>query len=541
MERAKNTRSRLRLVRVLFLGYLIAMTSTDQVSSQLKMQSYKSLLPSGQSKTAYHLINGELTPSANAATFPSINPANGELICNVSLGGMPEVAAAVAAADKAWREGPWSKTTASERAAILRRIGDEILARKHALAELESVDSGKPISETLNGDIPRAAANFHFYADLCNHQTSPSFRSDDGSHHTTVREPLGVVGLITPWNLPLYLATWKLAPALAQGNAVVLKPAELTPLTAYALHDVLKAAGVPDGVVNVVHGFGPDSAGEALVKHPLVKAISFTGETSTGAAIMAGGAATLKKMSFELGGKGASVIFADADIERAAKVAARAGMRNQGQVCLAGSRLLVEESVASKVIQLIKMELEKIRIGDPLSPDTTLGALCGVDHRDKVMGFIEYARSLRGVTIAYGGSVPKHMPSKGAWLEPTLIIDVPQDSRLIQEEIFGPVLTVQTFKTFDEVISKVNDTKYGLSCSVWTRDIDKANHAANKIRTGLVWINSWFIRNLHTAFGGMKQSGVGREGGQYSLDFFSEMKTISVANSLHERHGMVWI
>jgi aminomuconate-semialdehyde/2-hydroxymuconate-6-semialdehyde dehydrogenase len=499
------------------------------------------LLGSLKSNTALHFINGELTASANGATFDSVNPSTGDVICKVALGGAAEINAAVAAAEKAWREGPWSKTTPSERAAILRRIGDEILARKQEFAELESLDSGKPLQETMNGDIPRAAFNFHFYADLCHHQVSPSFRSDDGSHHTTIREPLGVVGLITPWNLPLYLATWKLAPALAQGNAVVLKPAELTPLTAYALHEVLLKAGVPAGVVNIVQGFGPDSAGEALVKHPGVKAISFTGETVTGAAIMAAGAPTLKKMSFELGGKGASIIFADADLEKAAKVATRAAMRNQGQVCLAGSRLLVEESVASKVIELVKQEISKIKIGDPLDPETTLGALCGVEHRNKVLSFIDHAKSLAGVKIECGGNVPASVNQKGAFLEPTLITNVPQESRLIQEEIFGPVLTVQTFKTFDEAISMVNGTKYGLSCSVWTKDIDKANHAANKIRTGLVWINSWFIRNLHTAFGGMKHSGVGREGGQYSLDFFSEMKTVSVANPLHERHGLVWI
>jgi aminomuconate-semialdehyde/2-hydroxymuconate-6-semialdehyde dehydrogenase len=505
------------------------------------MQSKNSLLPSNPSKTAFHFINGEFIASADGRTFDSINPANGEVICKVSLGGTKEIDSAVSAAESAWRDGPWSKTTSTERAIMLRKIGDELLARKQEFAELESLDSGKPLSETLNADIPRAAFNFHFYADLCNHQMSPSYRSDDGSHHTTIREPLGVVGLITPWNLPLYLATWKLAPALAQGNSVVLKPAELTPLTAYALCDVMKKVGMPPGVVNIVQGFGPDSAGEALVKHPGVKAISFTGETSTGSAIMAAGAPSLKKISFELGGKGASIIFADGDIERAAKIATRAAMRNQGQVCLAGSRLLVEESVSSRVIEIVKAEIQKIKIGDPLDMSTTLGALCGVEHRDKVKSFVDFAKTIPDVKVEVGGNIPEHMPKAGAWFQPTLITNVPQDSRLIQEEIFGPVLTVQTFKTFDEVISMVNGTKYGLSCSVWTKDIDKANDAANKIRTGLVWINCWFIRNLHTAFGGMKQSGVGREGGQTSLDFFSEMKTICVANPLHERSGMVWI
>ena len=492
-------------------------------------------------KLAMHFIQGELVASENGKTFDNLNPATGELICKVALGGAREIDLAVAAAKRAWLEGPWGKTTASERAAVLRKIGDLILAKKELLAELESIDSGKPISESLNGDIPRSAYNFHFYSELCAHQMSPSFRSDDGSHHTTVREPLGVVGLITPWNLPLYLASWKLAPALAQGNTIVLKPAELTPMTAYAMHEIFKEAGLPPGVVNIVQGFGPDSAGEALVAHPDVKAISFTGETITGSAIMARGAATLKKMSFELGGKGASVIFADADIEKAAKTAARAAFRNAGQVCLAGSRLLVEESVASKVIDIIKAEIAAIKVGDPLAQDTKLGSLIGADHRDRVMSYIAYAKTVPGVKIECGGKAPAGAHAKGAFVEPTLITGVPQDSRLIQEEIFGPVLTVQTFKTMNEAIEMVNGSKYGLSCSVWTGDISKAQYAAGQIRSGLVWINCWFVRNLHTAFGGMKNSGVGREGGQFSLDFFSEMKTISMANPMHERHGTPWI
>lgn len=480
-------------------------------------------------KVAMHLINGELVPSENGATFDNLNPATGDLICTVALGGAREIDLAVASAKRAWLEGPWGKTTAGERAKILRKIGDLIVAHQRELAELESMDAGKPVSEAFNGDIARAAYNFHFYAELCNHQVSPSFRSDDGSHHTTVREPLGVVGLITPWNLPLYLASWKLAPALAQGNTIVLKPAELTPMTAYAMHEIFKEAGLPPGVVNIVQGFGPNSAGEALVAHPDVKAISFTGETLTGSAIMAKGAPTLKKMSFELGGKGANVIFADADIEKAAKTAAHAAFRNAGQICLAGSRLIVEESVAPRVLEIIKAEVAAIKIGDPLSDETKLGSLIGMEHRDRVRSFIEYAKTLPSVKIECGGKVPAHTSANGAFLEPTILTGVPQDSRLIQEEIFGPVLTVQTFKTTDQALDMVNGTKYGLSCSVWTKDTVKAQYAASKIRCGLVWVNCWFIRNLHTAFGGMKHSGVGREGGQYSLDFFSELKTITMA------------
>lgn len=489
---------------------------------------------------AMHFIHGELVASENGETFDNLNPATGALICKVALGGAREIELAVAAAKRAWLEGPWGRTTPSERATILRKIGDLILAKKELLAQLESLDSGKPVNEALTGDIPRSAYNFHFYSELCAHQMSPSFRSDDGSHHTTVREPLGVVGLITPWNLPLYLASWKLAPALAQGNTIVLKPAELTPMTAYAMHEIFKEAGLPPGVVNIVQGFGPGSAGEALVAHPDVKAISFTGETVTGSAIMARGAATLKKMSFELGGKGATVIFADADVEKAAKTAARAAFRNAGQICLAGSRLLVEESVAAKVIEIIKLEIAAIKVGDPMAQDTTLGSLIGAEHRDRVLSYIAYAKTLPGVTIECGGKAPASASPKGAFVEPTLLTGVPQDSRLIQEEIFGPVLTVQTFKTLDDAIAMVNGSKYGLSCSVWTSDISKAQYAAGQIRSGLVWINCWFLRNLHTAFGGMKNSGVGREGGQYSLDFFSEMKTISMANPMYEERGMGW-
>ncbi|MCX6118161.1 MAG: aldehyde dehydrogenase [Proteobacteria bacterium] len=488
-----------------------------------------------------HSIGGELVRSQNGETFDNVNPATGEVICKVSKGSDEEINSAVESATQAWKVGPWSQYNQSQRSSLLRRVGDLILQRKEELAELESLDTGKPISETLNGDIPRAAFNFHFYSELCAHQVSPSFRSDDGSIHTTLREPLGVVGLITPWNLPLYLATWKLAPALAQGNAIVLKPAELTPLTAFAMHHIFQEAGLPPGVVNIVQGFGGASAGEALVKHPGVKAISFTGETVTGSSIMAAGAPTLKKMSFELGGKGASVIFADADLQLAAKTATRAAFRNAGQVCLAGSRLLVEESVFEQVISIVKSEMAQIKMGDPLDPSVTLGSLVNLEHRNKVASYVEYARKTKGHEVIVGGRIPDRFPESSAYFEPTLIKVDSQASRLIQEEVFGPVLTVQTFNSLDQAIELVNGTKYGLSASVWTKDINKAQFVSGKLRMGLVWINSWFIRNLHTAFGGMKHSGVGREGGQYSLDFFSEMKTISQANPMFDAPTKTWI
>ncbi|NDE14864.1 aldehyde dehydrogenase [bacterium] len=478
-----------------------------------------------------HFINGRYVDSADGEAFKKVLPAYNESWFEVATGGASEVDAAVTAAEKA-AAGPWSRTSPQDRARILRRVGDLIEANVETLALAESLDSGKPYSETLNGDIPRSAKNFHFFADLAAHQSFETWTGEDGSQHTSIREPLGVTGLITPWNLPLYLATWKLAPALAQGNTVILKPAELTPLTATLLCELLGEAGIPEGVVNVVHGFGAKSAGEALVRHPGVKAISFTGETTTGSAIMRDAADGLKKLSFELGGKGASVIFDDADLDLAVPTACRAAFRNQGQICLAGSRLIVHEKIATQVIDRLLENVKKIKIGDPLDDTTTMGALIANDHRDKIAGFVEYARGERVGEILCGGKIPAGLPAhltNGAFYEPTVIADVPQDSRLIQEEIFGPVLTVQTFKTLEEAIALTSGVPYGLSCSVYTRDGARAQKFARSVRMGMVWINGWFIRDLHTAFGGMKRSGIGREGGRWSLDFFSEYKTITVA------------
>lgn len=473
-----------------------------------------------------HFIAGEYRAAAGRAAFPDVNPATDEPLCDVPLGDARDIDLAVDASEQALK-GPWGKTSAGERAAVLRRLANLIDKNREALARLETLDTGKPLSETRTGDIARAAHNFRFFAEISAHQANPTYVGDDGSWHTSLREPLGIVGLITPWNLPLYLATWKIAPALAQGNAVVLKPAELTPLSAMALGALCNEAGIPPGVFNIVQGEGAKSAGEALVVHPAVKAISFTGETTTGEAIMRAAAPSLKKLSFELGGKGASVIFADADLDVAALTATRAAFRNQGQICLAGSRLLVEEEVAGPVLQRIQKHVAAIKIGDPLDEATTMGSLIARSHREKVMSYVELARNDKSLTIAAGGKIPDGM-ARGAFFQPTVITGVAQESALIQEEIFGPVLTVQTFKTFDEAMALLNGTRYGLSCSVWTRDIGRAQAAARAARMGLVWINSWFLRDLHAAFGGMKRSGLGREGGQLSLDFFSEMKTVTM-------------
>ena len=474
-----------------------------------------------------HFIGGMYVDPRGAEVYTNIAPAYDMPLGDVAVGTADDVQVAVDAA-KAALAGPWGRTTPSERAKVLRRVAELLLEHRQAFARLEALDSGKPYSEAYEGDIARSAHNFQFFADLTAHQVSPSYTSDDGTLHTTLREPIGIVGLITPWNLPLYLATWKLAPALAQGNAVILKPAELTPLTAMAMGNVFNAAGLPPGVVNIIQGFGAGGAGEALVKHPDVKAISFTGETTTGEAIMRAAAPQLKKLSFELGGKGATVIFADADLDQAVATAARAAFRNQGQICLAGSRLIVERSVAPQVIDQLLVAVRSIKIGDPLDPMTTMGSLVSRDHRDKVEKYAAYAKSCPGVEILCGGKIPSDY-RQGAYFEPTVVTGVAQESRLIQEEVFGPVLTVQVFDSADEAQNMVNGTPYGLSCSVFTRDINKAQNFARSARMGLVWLNTWFSRDLHTAFGGMKRSGIGREGGQYSLDFFSEFKTISMA------------
>jgi aminomuconate-semialdehyde/2-hydroxymuconate-6-semialdehyde dehydrogenase len=403
-------------------------------------------------------------------------------------------------------------------------MGELILEYKDEFAILESLDTGKPIQETQTGDVVRASRNLRVFSELAVHSSGRVFRSDDGAEHITVREPLGVVGLITPWNLPLHLATWKIAPALMQGNTVVLKPAEWTPLSAMALGRIANLAGLPPGVLNIIHGYGPQSAGEALVRHPGIKAISFTGESSTGSAIMAAGSASLKKLSFELGGKGASLIFKDSDLDWAATTACRAAFRNQGQVCLAGSRIIVEESVAPEFLERLQTAAARIVIGDPLDPQTTMGSLIHRQHRDRVAGFVNEALKQPGVSLLCGGKIPL---GHGAYYEPTIITGVRQQDRIVQEEVFGPVVTIQTFREFDEAMDMLNGTRFGLSCSIFTRDLSKAQQAARRARTGLVWINDWFLRDLHTAFGGMKHSGLGREGGDYSLDFYSEIKTIS--------------
>lgn len=476
-----------------------------------------------KSRMVHHFIGGAFVPSENGETFDDINPATGEVIAKVASGGSADVDRAVKAAKEAFDKGPWPQMSLRERCDILRRIGDLILKYKEILAEAETRDTGKPITESLEGDIPRAAQNFHFFAEYAQAVSEECFTVAENERHFAVREPLGVAALITPWNLPLYLSTWKIAPCLAMGNTCVLKPAEWTPFTAYLLGFIANEAGLPPGVLNVVHGFGANSAGEALTRHPHVSCISFTGETTTGKAIMAAASQTLKKVSFELGGKGATIIFDDADLSEAVQTAVRAAYRNQGQICLAGSRLFVQQGIYKKVLEELVPAVERIRIGDPLDRNTQMGAIISAEQLAKVEEYIKHGKS-EGKLLT-GGERFAGLP-KGLFLRPAVFSDLSFDSKCCQEEIFGPVLPVIPFQTEEEVIEMTNSTPYGLSASIWSSNVDTCHRVSQKIRTGILWVNCWFARDLRTPFGGQKSSGIGREGGRYGLDFFSEMKTI---------------
>ena len=471
-----------------------------------------------------NFIAGNYTPSKGGNTFETINPATGKVLGTVALGGAEDIEHAVQSAKVAFKKGPWKKMPIAERAKVVEKIGDLILENKDELARAETLDTGKPISECLTGDIARSALNFHFFARFAQTIGEELYSASPLERHLAVREPLGVCGLITPWNLPLYLATWKIAPCLVMGNSCVLKPAEWTPYTASLFANIAKLAGVPDGVFNVVNGFGPESAGEALTTNADVSSISFTGETTTGKAIMRNAASTLKKVSFELGGKGASVIFDDANLDEAINVSARAAFRNQGQICLAGSRLFVHESCYKQVKEKLKERVQSIKVGDPLDPKTEMGALISKEHMEKVQSFIELGK--KEGNLICGGERLKEL-GDGNFLSPALFDGLAYDSRFCQEEIFGPALPLIPFKSEEEVIEMVNSTPYGLSASIWSENVNRCNRVANAIEAGMVWVNSWFLRDLRTPFGGQKMSGIGREGGRRSLDFFSESKTIS--------------
>lgn len=472
-----------------------------------------------------HFINGQFVESQNQKTFENINPATEEVLGTVAEGGKEEVNFAVAAARRALN-GKWKTMPIVERSKIIRRIGDLILERQEELAHLESMDTGKPFSLANSVDIPRAAFNFHFFADYMISVNTDSNMQDDIALHYSYRRPVGVVGIIKPWNLPLLLLTWKLAPCLAMGNTAVIKPAEWTPMTATVLMEICKEAGVPDGVVNLVHGFGPNSAGAAISEHPDVDAISFIGEPRTGTAIMKSAADSLKKLSFELGGKNPNIIFADSDLDEVIETTIKSSFVNQGEVCLCGSRIYVERPIYEEFLTRFAERVRTLKVGHPLEADTNVGALVSKEHYDRVNSYIDIARE-DGATILTGGKRPDGY-EKGYYLEPTILVGLDRNSRCVREEIFGPVVTVMPFDMEEEVVMQANDTHYGLSATIWTNDLRRAHRVAHQLEAGIIWVNTWFLRDLRTPFGGMKHSGIGRTGGMHSIDFYSELSNVTI-------------
>lgn len=471
-------------------------------------------------------VGGRDVPALGGGTLDNVQPATGARIGTLPDSGPEDVDRAVRAAREAL-EGPWGRSTVAERAELCDAVADALEARLDELAELESLDTGKPVALACRMDIPRAIDNFRFFAGAVRHDATAAHEMADALNYT-LRRPLGVVGLITPWNLPLYLLTWKVAPALATGNAVVAKPSELTPLTATALAGILAQVGAPPGAFNLVHGRGA-AAGQALVEHPEVQGISFTGGTATGARVGASAAATFKKLSLELGGKNATLVFGDADLDDAIAGAVRAAFTNQGQICLCGSRVFVERSVREPFVEGFVRRVRSLRVGDPSHPETDLGALISAAHRDKVESYLALARQ-EGGTVLTGGvrpTVPEALQG-GYYLEPTVLTDLPTSCRMATEEIFGPVVTLHPFDDEAEVVALANGVRYGLAASIWTRDLRRAHRVAAALQTGMVWVNCWLKRDLRVPFGGVKDSGVGREGGRYSLGFYTEDKNVCV-------------
>ena len=481
-------------------------------------------------KEVKHYINGQYVGSASGSMFDNINPATGEVISQVHEAGEAEVDAAVKAA-RAALKGPWSKMTIDQRSKILHAVADGINARFDEFLEAECADTGKPKSLASHIDIPRGAANFKVFADMVKNVATEAFEmatpDGTGALNYAVRRPKGVIGVISPWNLPLLLMTWKVGPALACGNTVVVKPSEETPTTTALLGEVMKDAGVPDGVFNVVQGYGGDSAGAFLTAHPDVDGYTFTGETRTGELIMQNAAKGVRDISLELGGKNAGIVFADCDMDKAIEGTMRSAFANCGQVCLGTERVYVERSIFDEFVSRLKVEAEKLVIGPPDDAAANLGPLISQKQRDKVLSYYQQAVN-DGATVVTGGGIPD-MPDalkNGSWIQPTIWTGLSDDSAVINEEIFGPCCHIQPFDSEEEAIAQANRLPYGLASAIWTENLSRAARVAGQVEAGIVWVNSWFLRDLRTAFGGSKQSGIGREGGEHSLEFYTELKNI---------------
>jgi aminomuconate-semialdehyde/2-hydroxymuconate-6-semialdehyde dehydrogenase len=471
-------------------------------------------------------INGALVAPQGGEYIDNYEPATGKVYGKIPRSQADDVAAAVQAAEAAFPA--WSALSIQERSRFLLKISEAIDAKLGHLAQAESRDNGKPIKLAEAVDIPRARDNFAFFATAILHQEDEFHNMGEKGFNYTLRQPIGTVACISPWNLPLYLFTWKIAPALASGNCVVAKPSEVTPFTAFLLSQICIEVGLPAGVLNIVHGLGAET-GQAMVEHPQVKAISFTGGTATGARIASIAAPKFKKLSLELGGKNPNIIFADCDLERAINISARAAFANQGQICLCGSRIFIERSIYEDFKKGFLERVAGLKVGPPQEADSRMGALVSKDHLEKVYSYIQLAQEEGGKILAGGNKVNLPAPyDQGYYLEPTVIEGLAFDCRTNQEEIFGPVVTLTPFDSEEEVLMMANSTEYGLACTIFTENLNKAHRVAKEIHSGIVWINDWLVRDLRTPFGGMKNSGVGREGGFEALKFFTEAKNVCV-------------
>ncbi len=471
-------------------------------------------------------VGGKSVPPSSREYIDDVDPSTGTVHAQVPDSNAADVTHAVAAAEEAFPA--WSRLPAIDRSAVLLRIADGIESRLEAFAEAECIDSGKPLSLARSVDIPRAASNFRFFATAILHTSSECHDTDGVALNYTLRRPRGVAGLISPWNLPLYLLSWKIAPAIATGNTAIAKPSEITPMTAHMLAEVCREADLPPGVLNIVHGLGA-KVGQAITEHPRVPTISFTGGTVTGAHVARSAAPLFKKVSLELGGTNANIVFADADMDRAVTTSVRAAFTNQGQICLCGSRILVERSAYAEFVERFVSIARELTVGDPLERDTDQGALASAAQLEKVERYVCLAAE-EGGTVLCGGSRPQITGrcENGYFFKPTLIAGLGPGARVNQEEIFGPVATIAPFESEDEAVAIANGTAYGLSASIWTADVTRAHRVANRIEAGTIWVNCWLLRDLRVPFGGTKQSGVGREGGDEALRFYTEPKNVCI-------------
>jgi aminomuconate-semialdehyde/2-hydroxymuconate-6-semialdehyde dehydrogenase len=473
-----------------------------------------------------NFINGSYCDPAKGNYIDNYEPATGLVYCQIPDSTEEDIAQAVASAEKAFPI--WATMSGEERGAILMRISLGIEKRMDEFVAAESRDNGKPLSLAAHVDIPRAVSNFHFFATACEHVSSESHLMEGVGVNFTTRKPIGIVGCISPWNLPLYLFSWKIAPALAAGNCVIAKPSEITPYTAYLLGEVIKESGMPDGVLNIVHGTG-GKTGDAIVKHPKIKAISFTGGTKTGEYIARTAGPMFKKLSLELGGKNPNIIFADCDFDEMIKTTIRSSFANQGQICLCGSRIFIERPIYEKFKTAFVERVKQLTVSYPTDKNAKMGALVSLPHLEKVISYVRLAEEEGGSVLTGGERVFLPEPyNNGYYLAPTVIEGLAYDCRTNQEEIFGPVVTLTPFDTEEEVLMMANSTQYGLSATIWTNDLKKAHRVADNVQAGVVWLNSWLVRDLRTPFGGVKASGVGREGGWEAMRFFTEAKNIFI-------------